>query len=384
MNGTNKYNFLRESYHTNRPLGRMARPIWVRLHIDLPLFLLLMLLILVGLFVLYSAGNQSISLVVQQSIRFALGLIVMIILAQIPPRYYYAWSPWLFVFGLFLLLAVLAVGHIEKGGQRWLAFGSFRFQPSELMKLAMPMMLAWFLNEKTLPPRLWALAICALLMIIPAALIIKQPDLGTAIMIIISGLCVILLAGISWRIVFSFLFLGTLSVPVIWRFMHGYQKQRLITFFKPQDDPLGSGYHIIQSKIAIGSGGIFGKGWLNGTQSHLQFLPEHATDFIFAVVGEEFGFIGSVVLLAIFSAILIRCLYISSQAQDTYTRLLAGSLSLTFFISFFVNIGSVTGILPVVGLPLPLISYGGTSMVTILAGFGLIMSIHTHRRMLAS
>lgn len=384
MSLNNQYNFLRESYHTHRPIGRMARPLWQRLHIDLPLFLLILALITLGLFILYSAGNQNLNVLLQQGLRFALGLTVMFILAQIPPRYYYAWSPWVFIFGLLLLIAVLAIGSVEKGGQRWLSLGFFRFQPSELMKLAMPMMLAWFLSEKQLPPSLWGLLGCAILLVIPAALILKQPDLSTATMIIFSGLCVILLAGISWRLIFSLLFLAALSVPVVWHFMHGYQKQRLVTFFNPQNDPLGSSYHIIQSKIAIGSGGIFGKGWLNGTQSHLQFLPEHATDFIFAVVGEEFGFIGGVVLLTLFCAILVRCLFISTQAQDTYTRLLAGSLSLTFFMSFFVNIGSVTGILPVMGLPLPLISYGGTSMVTILAGFGIIMSIHNHRRLLAS
>lgn len=384
MNTNNQYNFLRESYHTNRPIGKMARPLWERLHIDLPLFLLIIVLIIAGLFILYSAGNQNFSLIAQQGLRFGLGLIIMIILAQIPPRHYYTWSPWIFIFGLLLLIAVLAIGHVEKGAQRWLTLGFFRFQPSELMKLAMPMMLAWFLSEKALPPSLMALLGCAILLIIPSALILKQPDLSTATMIIFSGLCVILLAGISWRLILSLFIVAALSVPVVWHFMHGYQKQRLITFFNPQEDPLGSSYHIIQSKIALGSGGIIGKGWLNGTQSHLQFLPEHATDFIFAVVGEEFGFIGGVILLMLFCGILVRCLYISTQAQNTYTRLLAGSLGLTFFISFFVNIGSVTGILPVMGLPLPLISYGGTSMVTMLAGFGIIMSIHTHRRMLSS
>lgn len=380
---SNKYNFLRESYSA-RPVGRLAKPIWEKMHIDLPLFVGIAILITAGLFILYSADNQDGSLIIQQGLRFALGLGIMVVFAQIPPRYYASWAPWLYGIAIFLLLAVLVVGHTGKGAQRWLGAGPVRFQPSEIMKLAMPMMLAWFYSNKTLPPSKTSLLICGVLLAVPVALILKQPDLGTAIMITVSAVSVILLAGIRWRIVISLFLLAAASAPIIWRFMHGYQQQRVITFFNPEHDPLGAGYHIIQSKIAIGSGGLLGKGWLNGTQSHLQFLPEHATDFIFAVAGEEFGFIGGLVLLTIFSAIVLRCMYISSQAQDTFSRLLAGSLSITFFMSFFVNMGMVTGILPVVGLPLPLISYGGTSMVTILAGFGIIMSIHTHRKLLGS
>lgn len=379
----NKYNFLRESYNT-RPVGRLARPFWEKMHIDLPLFIGLAVLITAGLFILYSADNQTSSLIFQQGLRFGLGIVIMIIFAQIPPRYYATWAPWVFGIGIFLLLAVLAIGHIGKGAQRWLGFGIVRFQPSEIMKLAMPMMLAWYFSNKTLPPTMKDILVCAVLIGVPAILIVKQPDLGTAIMITISGLSVLLLAGMRWRLIFGLLFLAGICAPIIWRFMHGYQRDRVITFLNPEHDPLGKGYHIIQSKIAIGSGGLIGKGWLNGTQSHLQFLPEHATDFIFAVAGEEFGLIGGLILLTIFMAIVIRAMYISSQAQDTFTRLLAGSLSITFFMSFFVNMGMVAGILPVVGLPLPLVSYGGTSMVTILAGFGIIMSIHTHRKLLGS
>jgi rod shape determining protein RodA len=379
----NKYNFLRESYHS-KPIGKLARPVWERFHIDMPLFLLLCILITAGLFILYSAGNQNIKLVSQQMIRFGVGFIIMFIFAQIPPRYYSIWAPWIFGIGVTLLVAVLIVGHIGKGAQRWLGFGVVRFQPSEIMKLAMPMTLAWLLSSKTLPPSKWMVLLCGIFLIFPVLLIREQPDLGTAIIVLASGISVLLLAGMSWRIVTTLFLLFTISIPVVWHFMHGYQRLRVITFFNPQHDPLGAGYHITQSKIAIGSGGFFGKGWLNGTQSHLQFLPLHATDFIFSVTGEELGFVGAVALLAMFLAIVIRSLYISSQAQDTFSRLLAGGLSLTFFISFFVNIGMVSGILPVVGLPLPLVSYGGTSMVTILAGFGIIMSIHAHRKLLGS
>ena len=380
---SNNYNFLRESYRT-RPSSRLTRPVWERMHIDLPLLLTLLALITGGLFILYSASSKDMSVVLAQMARFSLGLIVMVLVAQIPPRYFINIAPWLFGIGLVLLAAVLVVGHTGKGAQRWLPIGPIRFQPSEIMKLATPMMLAWFINKKALPIKFWQIVVCALFLVVPAALVMKQPDLGTALVIIITGLCVLFLAGMRWRLIVGFLILAAAGTPIIWRFMHDYQRQRVLTFFDPENDPLGTGYHIIQSKIAIGSGGLFGKGWLQGTQSHLQFLPEHATDFIFAVTGEELGFIGATVLLILFMGIVLRCLYISSQAQDTFTRLLAGSLTLTFFFSFFINIGMVIGILPVVGVPLPLISYGGTSMVTILAGFGIIMSIHTHRKMLGS
>jgi rod shape determining protein RodA len=252
------------------------------------------------------------------------------------------------------------------------------------MKLAMPMMLSWYLDDKTLPPTASVLLACSALLAIPVLLTAKQPDLGTAIIIAASGVFVILLSGISWRLIAGISTLAALSTPILWHFMHAYQKERVMTFLNPESDPLGSGYHIIQSKIAIGSGGLFGKGWLNGTQAHLKFLPEHTTDFIFAVGAEEFGFIGAVILILVFLGILSRCLYISSQAQSTFSRLLTGSLCLTFFISVFINIGMVAGILPVVGIPLPFISYGGTSLVSIMAGFGIIMSVQTHKKLLSS
>lgn len=353
--------------------------IWARIHLDPIMLSVLISLLFAGMIILYSAGNESSWLVSRQLARFAIAFGVMLICTQIPPHKYYRWIPFVFGLGVFLLVAVLVIGHIGKGAQRWLNLGLFRFQPSELMKIAVPMMAARYLHDKPLPPNFKTIAISSLIFLVPFILVAKQPDLGTALLIISAGAAVLIFAGLSWRIMASIIGLCVFSFPIAWHFLHQYQRERVLTFLNPERDPLGSGYHIIQSKIAIGSGGTFGKGWLEGTQSHLQFLPEHATDFIFAVCGEEFGFIGSVILIGLFLALVGRCLYISSIAQDTFSRLLASSLSLTFFISLFVNMGMVTGILPVVGLPLPLISYGGTSMVTVMAGFGIIMSINSHR-----
>lgn len=364
--------------------GYRNQTLWARLHLDFTLLMCLFLLCLAGLFILYSASNQDISMLVGQAIRFGLAFLLMFIIAQIPPYQYKRLAPWLYGFGVLLLFIVLAVGAISKGAQRWLSVGLFRFQPSEIMKLAVPLMLAWYLSEHALPPRRWVLATSILLIAIPAILTAKQPDLGTALLIASAGIGVILLSGIRWRTVVLFLVLIISVTPFLWHHMHDYQRQRVLTFFNPARDPLGAGYHIIQSKIAIGSGGLFGKGWLNGTQSHLQFLPEHATDFIFAVSGEELGLCGALILISLYLLIIVRGFYISLYAQDTFSRLLAGSISLTFFFSMFINMGMVTGILPVVGLPLPLISYGGTSMVTLIAGFGMLMSVHTHRRLVGS
>jgi rod shape determining protein RodA len=354
-----------------------------RLHLDLPLLTALILLSVLGLFFLYSASGHDMAHVTRQSIRIAVGLAVLVVLAQVSPVQLRRWSPWLFGGGILLLLAVLLEGQIGKGAQRWLNLGLFRFQPSELVKLAVPMMIAWYLAEKSLPPKWHRLLVAALLILLPSLLIAVQPDLGTALLVASAGIFVLFLAGLSWR------FIGGLAVitpPAAWALwqwgMRDYQRDRVLTFLNPERDPLGSGYHIIQSKIAIGSGGLYGKGWLNGTQSQLEFLPERTTDFIFAVFAEEFGFSGSVILIALYLFIILRGLYISTQGQDTYSRLLAGSLTLLFFLYLFVNCGMVSGILPVVGVPLPLISYGGTSAVTILAGFGMLMSIHTHRRLL--
>lgn len=335
-----------------------------------------------GLIILFSADNQNWTLLIRQCVWVAISLCVMLVFAQIPPRKYYQWAPWVFGASILLLIAVLIGGHTSKGAQRWLSMGPLQFQPSELVKLAMPMMLAWYLEKRPLPPSLSVLCISGLLLLVPLGLVAKQPDLGTALMIVFTGICVLLLAGIRIRHILLLLFIICATAPFLWHFLHDYQRQRVLTFLNPEADPLGKGYHIIQSKIAVGSGGLWGKGYLNGTQSHLQFLPEHATDFIFGVVGEELGLIGAIILIATLTFIVLRGLYISSQAQDTFSRLLGGSLSLTFFLSFFVNIGMVIGILPVVGMPLPLVSYGGSAMLTIMAGFGIMMSIQTHRNLL--
>ncbi|MEJ2140942.1 MAG: rod shape-determining protein RodA [Gammaproteobacteria bacterium] len=356
-----------------------------RLHIDPVLIFSLILLSAIGLFVLYSAGDQNQDLIARQLIRLAIGFTVMVTVAQISPTTIQKWAPWLFGIGLIMLVAVLILGEVGKGAQRWLNLGLFRFQPSEIMKLGVPMMIAWYLAEATLPPRKMSLITALLIMVVPTLLVAKQPDLGTALLIASAGVFVLLLAGLSWKLIFSAIIAMVASLPLAWNYLlHDYQRQRVLTFINPENDPLGAGYHIIQSTIAIGSGGVYGKGWLNGTQSHLDFLPERSTDFIFAVFSEEFGFLGILLLLAIYGSIIIRGMVIANQAQDTFSRLLAGSLILTFFVYVFVNIGMVSGILPVVGVPLPLISYGGTSMVTLLAGFGILMSIQTHRKLIAS
>jgi len=364
--------------------GSGTRRTWLQhIHLDGTLLFGLLMACAIGSIVLYSAASGSLEVMERQALRVALALGAMTLIAQIPPRYLLRWTPWLFGAGVALLTAVLIVGDIGKGAQRWLDLGFIRFQPSEMMKLTVPMMLAWFFANSRLPPSAWRLLGAVLLVIVPTLLIAKQPDLGTALLIASAGFFVLFLAGMYWRILLGLLIAFTAATPVAWYFMHEYQRQRVITFLNPEQDPLGTGYHIIQSKIAIGSGGLYGKGWLNGTQSHLEFLPERSTDFIFAVLGEEFGLIGILILLSVYGFIILRSIHIATQAQDTFTRLLAGSLALTFGVYVLVNTGMVTGLLPVVGVPLPLISYGGTSMVTLMAGFGILMSIHTHRKLLS-
>ena len=359
--------------------------IWWRLHIDLPLLLGLLALAGFGLLILYSASGEDMGVMKRQVIRLGLAFAVMFVVAQIPPRVFKAWAVPLYVLGVIMLLGVIFFGVMGKGAQRWLDLGFMRFQPSEILKLALPMMLAWYLAEHHLPPRKRYLVVAAALIMVPTLLIAKQPDLGTALLIASSGFFVLLLAGISWKLIAGLGISGALFAPVAWLFLlHDYQKERVLTFLDPERDPLGKGYHIIQSKIAIGSGGLYGKGWLQGTQSQLEFLPERHTDFIFSVLGEEFGFVGVVALLVLYLFIITRGLYIGTQGQDTFARLLAGALTLTFFVYLFVNIGMVTGLLPVVGLPLPLVSYGGTAMVTMMAGMGILMSIRTHRRLHSS
>ncbi|WJW75930.1 rod shape-determining protein RodA [Thiohalobacter sp. IOR34] len=363
--------------------GSGTRRSWLqRIHLDGPLLLGLIVLCGFGLVILYSAAGQNEALVERQLVRLGLAFGTLLLVAQIPPSLLLRWTPWLFGAGIVLLLAVLVMGDVGKGAQRWLDLGVVRFQPSEMMKLTVPMMLAWYLAEARLPPDFRRLLIGGALIALPTLLIAKQPDLGTSLLIASAGFFVLFLAGISWRLLGGLALLAGAGLPLLWYFMRDYQRQRVLTFLDPEKDPLGAGYHIIQSKIAIGSGGLYGKGWLNGTQAHLEFLPERSTDFIFAVLGEEFGLLGILVVLAVYSFIVLRSLYIATQAQDTFTRLLGGSLALTFFVYLIVNTGMVSGLLPVVGLPLPLISYGGTSMVTLMAGFGILMSIHTHRKLL--
>lgn len=355
--------------------------LWQRMHIDLPLLLGLLVLMGFGLFVIYSAGGEDLALMERQLFRMGLSLFVMFLVAQVNPEVLRRWAFPIYITGIILLIGVHFFGEINKGAQRWLNLGFMEFQPSELMKLAFPITMAWYISKFPLPPKKRYLLGAGIILIIPTLLIAKQPDLGTSILVASSGIFVLFLSGMSWRIVAGFIGSILAMLPVLWFFlMHDYQRTRVLTLIDPEKDPLGAGYHIIQSKIAIGSGGMLGKGWLDGTQSQLEFLPERHTDFIFAVIGEEFGLIGSFLLLAIYLYIIGRGLVIASQAQTSFARLLAGSITLTFFVYIFVNIGMVSGLLPVVGVPLPLISYGGTSMLTLMTGFGILMSIHTHRR----
>ena len=354
--------------------------LFARVHLDLPLLLALILLCGYGLLVLFSATDQDPDKLDRQLVRLGLAFAVMILVAQIPPRYLRQSAPFLYLGGVLMLVAVLAFGDVGKGAQRWLDLGFMRFQPSEMMKIALPLMLAWFLAKRPLPPSPLRILSTAVLTIIPVLLIARQPDLGTSLLVASAGAFVLFLAGMSWRLIAVLGAVGAALTPALWYLMRDYQRQRVLTFLNPESDPLGSGYHIIQSKIAIGSGGVYGKGWGNGTQSHLEFLPERSTDFIFAVLGEEFGLLGIVGLLGIYLFIIFRGLYMASQVQDTFGRLVSGGLILVFFVYLFVNTGMVSGLLPVVGVPLPLVSYGGTSMVTIMAGFGVIMSVHTHRK----
>jgi len=354
-----------------------------RLHIDVPLLLGLILLSAYGLVLLYSASGQEVSAVYNQGIRMLIAFACMLIVAQVSPPQLARFAVWFFLLGLVLLILVMFLGYVGKGAQRWLDLGFMRFQPSELMKLAVPMLLSWYLAEKTLPPKFSKIFVSVMVILVPVALIVKQPDLGTAVLVSIAGFSVLFVAGMGWRYLAGTAAILAALAPLSWLFMYEYQRQRVLTFFDPGQDPLGAGYHIIQSMIAIGSGGLYGKGWLNGTQSHLEFLPERSTDFIFAVLCEEFGFTGVLILMALYLFIIFRGLYMSMNAQQTFGKILGASIVLTFFVYIFVNIGMVSGQLPVVGIPLPLVSYGGTSMVTLMAGFGILMSIHTHRRLLS-
>lgn len=362
---------------------RQRNPWLQRLHIDGPLFIALLALAVVSLVTVYSAAGENMAMLERQVVRIGIAFVAMLVIAQIPLQTIHRWSLPLFALGIVLLLGVLLFGESSKGAQRWLNLGVVTIQPSELMKLAVPMAIAWFISEHGLPPSKRRLAAAFVLLIIPTLMIAKQPDLGTSLLIASSGIFVLFLAGMSWRLITFFGVAVGSFIPVLWLFlMHDYQRQRVLTFLNPERDPLGSGYQIIQSKIAIGSGGVQGKGWLQGTQSQLEFLPERHTDFIFSVFAEEFGLLGVIALLLLYGYVIFRGLQIALRAQQVYQKLLAGSITLTFFVYVIVNIGMVSGLLPVVGVPLPLISYGGTSMVTLLSGFGLLMAIATNRRLI--
>ena len=349
---------------------------------DGPLMILISITCLLGIFILYSASNESLDVLNRQIFRIFIAFTAMMLVSQIPTEVLRKLSPWGYIGGIILLSMVLWLGEFGQGAQRWLNLG-IRFQPSEIMKLSVPMMIAWYLHEKRLPPTGKELIVIMVLVIIPGLLIARQPDLGTSLLVIAAGLMVVFLSGIPFRYIFSLIILCIPSSLLLWKFMKDYQRQRVLTLINPDTDPLGAGYNIIQSKIAMGSGGIFGKGWTNGSQVQLEFLPEKNTDFIFAVVGEEFGLLGVLTILTLYILIIGRGLYIASHASDLYGRLLAGSISLTFFVYVFVNTAMVIGLMPIVGIPLPLISYGGTSMVTLMIGFGMLMSINSNRKLVA-
>ena len=350
------------------------------INIDPMLILLLTAVLLYGLIVLYSAVGGREAMFGAQLVRIGLAVVALVVAAQLPPRMYMTWALAVYLGGVGLLVLVLVAGVTVKGSQRWLEIpGVTRFQPSELMKIAVPLAVAWYFHDKPLPPSIKDVFVALLIVFIPAGLIILQPDLGTGILVAGAGMAVVLLAGLSWRWMAGAALAFAAAAPGLWFTLQDYQRQRILTLFDPESDPLGAGWNIIQSTTAIGSGGVWGKGLLQGTQSHLDFLPEAQTDFIIAVIGEELGLVGILVLLLLYLGIIARGLVLAAQAESTFGRLLSGALVLTFFVYVFVNIAMVCGLLPVVGVPLPLISYGGTSALTLMAGFGVIMAIRSHK-----
>ncbi|MDU8923619.1 rod shape-determining protein RodA [Pasteurellaceae bacterium LIM206] len=356
---------------------------WQKVHLDPWLLLGLICISAYGILVLYSAVGGNEVMFRNRIIQVLLGFTVMIVMAQFPPRFYQRVAPYLYIAGFVMLILVDLIGTTSKGAQRWLDLGLFRFQPSEIVKLAVPLMVAVYLGNRSMPSKLFETIIALIMILIPTLLVAIQPDLGTSILVGASGIFVVFLAGMSWWLILAAIVGLAGFIPIMWLYlMHDYQRMRVLTLFDPEKDPLGAGYHILQSQIAIGSGGLFGKGWMQGTQSQLEFLPEPHTDFIFAVLSEEHGMLGITILVALYFFIMIRGLIIGVGAQNAFGRILVGALTLIFFVYIFVNIGMVSGILPVVGVPLPLISYGGTSFVSLMAGFGLVMSVHTHRRTL--
>ncbi len=373
----NQYRFSRSSHHLSDDL---EPTIWNKLHIDPWLLLLLLTISLMGLTILYSASTQNMDMVIRQMLSYIIAFVVMLFMAQIPPSFYRALTPIFYIIGVFLLLLVELVGEVRMGAQRWIKIPGFgSVQPSEFMKLGMPMMCAWFLSKEELPPNLKTVVGTLAIILLPALLIANEPDLGTSLLVMSSGIFVLFLAGLPWWMIGIALASFFMFAPVAWEFLlRDYQRERILTLLNPEVDKLGAGWNIMQSKTAIGSGGMTGKGYLQGTQSHLHFLPEGHTDFIIAAFSEEFGLLGVSVLIFVYTCILVRALYIAMTHPDNYGRLLAGAIALSFFVYIFVNVGMVGGILPVVGVPLPFVSYGGTAIITLMAGFGLLMSIHTH------
>ena len=366
-----------------RTLSATAR-LLAALQLDGPLLVGLGLICCYALIVQYSASGQSLDTVARTLVRIGLGALAMMALAHTSTNFLRRIAPWVFAAGVLLLVVVDAIGYVGKGAQRWLDLGLVRFQPSEIMKLAVPMLAAAFLHERPLPPDWRALLVVAGIILLPAGRVAIQPDLGTALLIPGGGALLLLMAGLRVSIIVALVVAAAGAAVAGWQFLHDYQRQRVLTFVNPESDPLGSGYHIIQSQIAIGSGGLFGKGWMNGSQAQLEFLPERSTDFIFAVIGEEFGLIGLLVLLALYLFVVSRAVYLATQTSDTFSRLLGSTLALTFALYVFINAGMVSGLLPVVGVPLPLISYGGTSVVTLLAGFGILMGLYSRRKLVGS
>ncbi len=365
-----------ELYHTIevKPKGLLAF-----FHLDTVLTFLISMLALFSIAVLWSASNHDTAYITSQALKIIAGFVIMVIIAFIPPERLKQLTPIIYIAALLLLLAVIFIGIEANGAYRWIDLKLFRFQPSEIAKLAVPMMVAYYLHKTKIPPTFLNVIGSLLLIALPVALIFLQPDLGTAIIVLFSGVIVLFLGGLQWRYILIAFGIIAIAIPSLWFFgMKEYQKDRVETFLNPELDPLGKGYQIIQSKIAIGSGGIYGKGWENSTQVSLQFLPEATTDFIYAIIGEEFGLIGSVLLLICYLMIIWRGLYISYYARDSFYQLVGGAVCLVFFFYVFVNTGMVSGVLPVVGVPLPFISYGGTSIMTLFISFGILMNIYSH------
>ena len=349
--------------------------------IDSMLFACALSIVGVGLVTLFSAADQSIARVTNQAMSLSFAIVLMWIFANIAPQTLARAAVPLYTIAVAMLIGVALFGVVVNGSRRWLNLGLARFQPSELMKIALPLMLAWYFQKFEGRIRWKDFVVAAILIVVPVYLIKRQPDLGTALLITASGFYVLFLAGLSWKVIGGLVAIAAAVGPMVWSHLHDYQRERILTFLDPGRDPLGAGYHSMQASIALGSGGVVGKGWLNGTQTHLDFLPERHTDFIFAVFGEEFGLVGAVVLLVLYLLLVGRAMMITANASTLFARLLSGAITLMFFTYAFVNMAMVSGLLPVVGVPLPLVSYGGTAMISLFIGLGILMSVQAHRKL---